>query len=78
MSVANCEVNLEVDFNVDFCFCSACAQTSSGEFGVDVGVCWGGRRGAQMLSPLPPALALSMAAGHHAIPTSNRGGFGVG
>ena len=32
----------------------------------------GGPGGGQMLSPLPPALALSTAAGHHAIPTSNR------
>ena len=41
-------------------------------FGVDFGVCWGAGGTGQMLSPLPPALALSTAAGHHAIPTSNR------
>ena len=47
-------------------------KTRMVNFGVDFGVCWGAGGGGQMLSPLPPALALSTAAGHHAIPTSNR------
>ena len=47
-------------------------KTRMVNFGVDFGVCWGAGGRGQMLSPLPPALALSMAAGHHAITISNR------